>query len=980
MLLLLTALALTPTQTSVPHQGGERLFRESVAPLLESRCFPCHSAIQAKGGLSFESSQAPADLIDPSNPSSSLLIEMVAGPKRTMPKGEAALTESEVAILLEWIEAGGAWVADAITPRNWWSLRPLHPVPPPTLPEEWREWSRQPLDAFILQTLESRGLSPSAEADRLTLLRRVHFDLVGLPPTPERVEAFLRDDRPDAYEREVEYLLASPRYGERWARHWLDVVHYADTHGFDKDKPRPNAWPYRDWVIRALNEDWPWKQFVSAQVAGDVLFEGDASATVATGMLAAGPWDFVGHVELREGTVDKKKTRNLDRDDIVTSVFSSFQSLTVQCARCHDHKFDPVTQADYYNIQSIFAGVERADREYDADPELATLRAKLGAELGALKHAADNAEARLLKAVLDDQRPSSAALRLERERVGASIQQPDRTGSMGYHSELEQRAASHKWVQVDLGATRSIDRVVIHPCDEVFGGHPGPGFGLPSTLELSVAASPDGEWTAAGNWTQKTDEFRHGNRPILFEFDPPQSGRIIRIEVPVLWERTSDYCFALAELEVFSFGVNVALGVEVAALDSIEAGERWGRSYLVDGKSPWSPEMSRLEGLDRRWAELRNDLESLAERTERIENESRRDTVAAKLTSLPPPKHVYAVTSRFSPEGSFVPPPDGVPRSVHRLERGSVTEPREESVPGAIQILDHAPTSFALGDMDRESDRRAALARWLTHDDNPLTWRSIVNRIWHYHFGRGIVDSPNDFGRMGGVPSHPELLDHLAAQFRDNGGSLKSLHRRILLSSTYRQSSAHRPGAASIDASNRFLWRANRRRLEAEALRDATLAIAGNLDLKVGGPGFQLFDFEEDHSPRYNYGSVDLEDSATFRRSIYRFTVRSDPDPWMTVFDCADPSQGTPARSESTTPIQALSLLNSPFMLRQAERFSGRLRREHPDQPILHAIRLAWQREPSPVEQRLISEHAHVYGLEAACRVLFNSSEFLYVD
>jgi hypothetical protein len=283
--------------------------------------------------------------------------------------------------------------------------------------------------------------------------------------------------------------------------------------------------------------------------------------------------------------------------------------------------------------------------------------------------------------------------------------------------------------------------------------------------------------------------------------------------------------------------------------------------------------------------------------------------------------------------------------------------------------------------MTDEGQRRLALARWIAHPDNPLTWRSAVNRAWHLHFGRGLVGTPNDFGRMGERPSHPELLDFLAASFRDGGGSLKDLHRMIVRSATYRQSSAHRVDAAALDSGNRLLWRANRRRLEAEALRDAVLEVSGRLDLTAGGPGFELFRFEDDHSPRYLYAEADPDAPGTHRRSVYRFIVRSVTDPWMTAFDCADPSNSTPVRSDTTTPLQALSLLNDRFMLAQADHLAHRLQTELADTgPVERAAWLAWQRPPTREELSLLTLHAETHGLPALCRVLFNSNEFLYVD
>lgn len=986
-LLALQLALIAHVQPALPVDG-EQLFRERVAPILEAHCLRCHGDGQQKGDLSFAGPELPADLVVPGDPDGSLLLEVVSGVEPQMPQKAQPLSEGDVLALRDWIAAGAPWVPGVVGAETWWSLQALDAPTVPDVPGEWSAWARGPIDAFVLERLTARGLTPSPAADRRTLLRRLHFDLVGLPPDSARLAAFLVDASPDAYEREVDRLLASPRHGERWARHWLDVVHYADTHGYDKDKPRPNAWPYRDWVIDAFNDDLPWRDFVRDQIAGDVLAgggtleSGDPSRVVATGMLAAGPWDYVGHVELREGTVDKKKTRNLDRDDVVTNVVSSFQSLTVHCARCHDHKFDPIPQRDYYNLQAVFAGVERADRDYDANPETAAARAVLVAERAELRAWLLAAKERLDERM--DADASAAELRAARERMGATVAAPDRSAALGYHSSIERSADVDKWVRIDLGAQRSIDRVVVYPCDEVFGGHPGPGFGWPAefTVRLIHGDEAGGPSAEVGRWRARDAGPRHGDRPIAFDLDAPRTARFVELRIPVGWERTADFCVAFAEVEAWSGPENVALGADVSAADTIEAGERWGRRFLVDGKRPWSPEMARVEDAERALGEARARLESAPERDAKAKRAALLDAVERSLAALPARERVYAMATDFASEGAFSPPPGGAPRAVHRLERGDVEQPAEPSWPGAISALNHAPSTFtgavAAGP---EGQRRLALADWIAHPGNPLTWRSAVNRVWHGHFGRGIVGTPNDFGRMGERPSHPELLDFLAARFRDSGGSLKALHREIVTSAAYRQSSAHRPDATAIDGGNRLLWRANRRRLESEALRDAVLAASGSLDLAMGGPGFRLFAFEDDHSPRYLYGEADPNDPSTFRRSIYRLVVRSVPDPWMTAFDCADPSHSTPARSETTTPLQALSLLNDRFLLAQAGRFAARLREEvDAGQRIERATALVWQRSPTPEERELLSGHAEAFGLEAVCRVLFNSSEFLYVD
>lgn len=355
--------------TLVAAEPSDREFQQ-VAAIFQAHCLSCHRGATPDGGLSFESAEqaftgesGPA--IVPGKPHESLLVEYISGDKPYMPKDKPPLSPKQVETIRHWIEKGAHWPenvrlrADASDDLQWWSLQPIRKSPVPKLDSPW---IRTAVDAFILQRLHEENLRPSPPVDRVTLLRRLMFDLHGLPPTPEQVQRFLADDRPDAYERLVDELLASPRYGERWGRHWLDIVHYGDTHGYDKDKRRPNAWPYRDYVIAAFNNDTPYGRFVSEQLAGDVLFPNTPDGIVATGFIAAGPWDYVGHVELREGTVDKRITRVLDRDDMVTNALSTFASTTVHCARCHNHKFDPITQEDYYNLQAVFAGVERADR------------------------------------------------------------------------------------------------------------------------------------------------------------------------------------------------------------------------------------------------------------------------------------------------------------------------------------------------------------------------------------------------------------------------------------------------------------------------------------------------------------------------------------------------------------------------------------------------------------------------------------------
>jgi hypothetical protein len=740
-----------------------------------------------------------------------------------MPPTGEQLSATEVALLKAWIDAGAVWPdgnGEAERRGDGGNERLQHwawqPMARPAVPKIHNPQSliRNPIDAFISAKLDASGLTMSPEADRHTLIRRLSFDLLGLPPTPEQVQQFINDQNPQAYEKLVEEMLQSPRYGERWARHWLDVVHYGDTHGYDKDKPRPNAWPYRDYVIRALNEDKPYARFVQEQVAGDVLFPGTRDGIVALGFIAAGPWDFIGHAELPETKTDGKIARHLDRDDMVANTMGTFTSVTVHCAQCHNHKFDPISQEDYYSLQSVFAALDRADKKYFPDPMMTQRFNQL------------------------DGRQRELA---ERKRI------------------IERDAAKDT------------------------------GEGV-AKLDAQIAENAK----------------------------RPESAK------------------ELAELKA-------------------------NRTQLVD--AAMKPET----------------------RTERDRINAELAQLNKELAGFPKPEVVFAGTvyygiNDFRGTGAG----GGKPRPIYLLARGQVSNPVREVSPGALSMLSFQPARFALPKDAPEGERRTALARWITDTQNPLTWRSIVNRVWQYHFGAGLVTTPNDFGLNGSPPSHPELLDWLASEFRNNGGSLKKLHLLIVTSATYRQASAANAKAEKIDSGNSLLWRQNRRKLEAEAVRDAVLAVSGKLDLTMGGPGWQDFVVEHpEHSPHYEYGLADPDDVKTWRRSIYRFIVRSQTQPWMTALDCADPSMRVDKRNESLSPLQALALLNNGFMISQARHFAERLQQERPDDlagQIERAHSLAFGRAPTVAERAKFIGFAKTYGLPNFCRALLNLNEFAFTD
>jgi hypothetical protein len=878
--------------------------------------------------------------------------------------------------------------APATNKLDWWSFKPSTKPAAPAVAES--KWARNEIDRFILTKLTGQKLTPSPEADRRTLIRRVTFNLIGLPPAPEEVAAFLNDTSTNAYETVVDRLLASPRYGERWARHWLDTVHYGESHGYDKDKPRLNAWPYRDYVVRAFNTDKPYSRFVEEQLAADMLFPDEPQLIPALGFIAAGPWDFVGHVELPISKTDGLIARYNDRDDMVMNAMSTFQSLTVHCARCHDHKFDPISARDYYSLQAVFAGVDRADRPFDADAAVAKRRRELYTRVAELKTEHARLDAEVMRLGGDELRTLDT--RIARLKKPAK---PDKA-ALGYHSQIVLTPDVEKWVQLDLGESREMDRVVFVGCHDDFNNI-GAGFGFPIRYRIEI--SDDAEFRMA-SMVQDTAAAvpNPGVNPQTVRVG--QAARYVRFTATKLAPRKDDYIFALAELMVLDAnGRNIAQGAKVTALDSIEALPRWHKENLVDGHY-FGVETNAFvsNGL----AELESKREILLER---LVPQFIRDALAANeratkgtedsLSRLPKPQMVYAAASEFTANGAFIPPKG--PRSVHLLRRGDVKRLGEEMKPSGVAAVPGVPAEFQISDLQNEGARRVALAKWTTHTNNILTRRSIVNRVWAYHFGRGIVETPNDFGRMGALPSHPELLDWLAFWFLENGESLKKLHRLIVTSATYRQSSLvesreskvdgsgnpaldSRP--STLDSANRLLWCMNRARLDAEQFHDALLAVSGELDFTMGGPSIQQFYFKDDHSPVYDYARHDLDGPGANRRSIYRFIVRSVPDPLLDALDCPDANTLTPVRNVTTTALQALATLNDAFVLRQCERFAGRLsgERKGMDEQIVRAYEIALSRQPSDNERQKLVAHAQKHGLSSACRVLFNSNEFMFID
>jgi len=971
----------------VPARAADPDFRRDVQPILTRTCISCHGSEKQKGGLRLDRKTTAlaggenGPVITPGKAADSPLIRRVSStdPTHRMPPKGEPLSADEVNTLRAWIDAGARWPAEeaADARTDWWSLKPMRKPAVPNLSDDTRR-VRNPIDAFVLAKLREKGLRPSPEADRRTLIRRLSFDLIGLPPTPDEVDAFLKDPDRRAYEKLVDRLLDSPHYGERWARHWLDVVHYGDTHGYDKDKPRPNAWRYRDYVIRSFNADKPYSRFVQEQVAGDVLYAGILDGIEALGFIAAGPWDFIGHVELPESKIDGKVARHLDRDDMVSNTIGTFMSLTVHCAQCHNHKFDPIAQEDYYRLQAVFAALDRTDRAYDVDPGVARRRAEFEARRKQIEAHRKELDAQVAKLGGKELAELEAKIATAGKFDSTTVR-PE----FGYHSGIERTSDQVKWVQVDLGKSLAIESVVLTGCHDDFNNI-GAGFGFPVQFKVEAADDPEfkkdvrviADHTAA-------DYANPGTSPQTI-LTRGATARYVRVTATRLAPRMNDYIFALAELEAVSDGKNVARDAAVTAPDSIEAPVRWRKSNLTDGiVHPTARAKREVE-------QLRQERQAVVDRVATpelkqgmLDADASLAEIKRELAKLPPPRLAY-VGAVHHGDGNFLGtgPRGGKPREIAVLSRGDVTRPGKPVGPGPIRTIPGLSPEFDLPATHSEGDRRAALAKWIASPSNPLTWRSIVNRVWLYHFGRGIVDTPNDFGRMGQTPTHPELLDWLAAEFRE-GQSMKALHRLIVTSATYRQVAFDDPAMTKIDSGNAYLWRMSRRRLEAEAIRDSFLSVAGKLDRGLYGPGFQDFVIDKpEHSPHYEYHLHDPEDPKTHRRSVYRFIVRSQLQPFMATLDCADPSLMVDKRNQTISPLQALALLNNKLCVAMAGHFAARVEKLANDLPgqVTAAYRLALGRSPEKVELDDLVSYARRHGLANACRVIMNLNEFVFVD
>jgi hypothetical protein len=964
---------------------AQEFFSEKIEPLLKRRCYECHShqSGKMKGGLTLDSKSGwesggdTSPAVVPGKPDASLLIKMVrwADDDHQMPP-KKQLPAEEIALLEQWVQQGAPdpRTSPVKAQSDWWSLRPLGK---PALPNT----AVHPIDAFVQAQLRTKQLAPAPAADPRSLIRRLYFDLHGLPPSPEAVAAFVNEvntqEPMTAYNAVVDKLLASPRYGERWARHWLDTVHFADTHGFEHDDLRPNAWRYRDYVIASLNRDTYWPRFIREQMAADVFFPTETALTAALGYLGAGTYDS------SAAATAPTSFEYLDRDDLVTQTMASFVSTTANCARCHAHKFDPITQEDYFAIQAVFAGIGKGDVSYHDDPTVARqLRS-----LTKLKQAAERNDHAALKS------PESTALIAAWEQA---------------------HAPAVTWETLLPETFLTAEGTVLErlPDGSLLASGPTPDkdtYTITTVTPLSDLTAlrldflPDESLPAKGPGRASNGNLHLSEIEMQVFRRASSKAEKIALRRPLSDFDQVDYDVTKAIDGDFksSWAIHPSIGLphhgvfELSEKLHLETGTRivitlrqlQGGSHLL-GKFKLSATQSPASTLRALPASAEQILQLPAgdrtpEQQQTLASIVARLAASEALAKLPAPVSVWAASKAAKNERGVVSILQ--PRTIRLLKRGELSKPAEEIGPGALSAITALPARFDVNQSQDESSRRAAMADWLAHPENPLTWRSIVNRVWHYHFGKGICDTPSDFGHMGGVPSHPELLDWLAVWFRDEAhGSLKQLHRLIVTSSTYRQSSAGNAAALAVDPDNSQLWRMNRPRLDADTVRDSILAVSGNLDLTMGGPSVALFTSKPgpQTTPVLNYEDFDWNTPGANRRSIYRLVWRAIADPFMDTLDFPDLGQLSPVRSFSASALQSLAMFNNEFILHSSERLAAKLGQASPtpEGRIQATFQHSLQRDPTASELVDCTALAAQHGLAAVCRVLFNSNEFLFID
>jgi len=1004
---ILVAPALVAAQA--PDPQGLEFFEQKIRPVLVEQCYSCHSedaraAKKLQAHLLLDSQPAmlaggetgPALVRGKS--AESLLIKALKFDGLEMPPS-GRLPDDVIADFAKWIDMGAPdprQESISVQPnreidldegRQFWSFRPLQSVTPPEV--KVTRWSLTPIDRFIAAKHEEHGLTPNAATTKEKLIRRVYFDLIGLPPTPEQVDAFLKDESASAFEKVVDELLASERYGERWARHWLDVARFAESGGYEFDGFRPGAYHYRDWVIRAFNNDLPYDEFVRQQLAGDKLSPDDYHAAAATGFLVAGP--YPGQITVK--TVERIRYDQID--DMLMTIGGSMLGLTIGCVRCHDHKYDPIPHQDYYGLAAALATTVHGPKPFDPDPR-ATQRA------------------------VDQHRVDHVAF-VTAVKTFAQAELPQRFETWR-KAELLQQPESPRWQTfdaVELDAERSYlkalpNGVIAHDgnltLNSEFAASGRQQGGVQKAEEFAVTVHTSQKKIAALRLDLFTDkslpkrgpglnadgsfqlaEFQVTASPLSAEAkDKPVALKLKAVQV-ALEDKDQPLSNALDKKPATAWTIKENAGKDNAAIFEIDEGLAGfeggtelkfvlkfrdvgvGRLRLAFSVEPnpanWAgdSEPQHLGEIRALLAQHKNQLPETA-REPMLRWFTRFDAETAKVFQAerdhaarqprPPVTEVYTTIAGG--------------QDVFFLRRGEVDNKQGRADPSFMQVLDRGPEAqSAVADLKNRplADPRVGLANWMTDTDRgaaPLLARVMVNRVWQHHFGEGLVRTPNDFGLQGEQPTHPELLEWLAAKFVESDWKLKPLHKQILMTAAYQQGHEVRSENVAIDPENRFLWHHRPQRLDAEIIRDSLLAVGDTLDATMYGPSVL------DNAPR---------------RSVYLRVKRSELIPFMTIFDAPEPTQSIGERVSTTVPTQALAMLNSPFVRQQAEKLATRAKAAGDGAAAIdQAYQIALARPPSDAERRalltLIEQQPDrtEAALVECCQLVLCLNEFVYVD
>ena len=929
--------------------AGVAFFEQKVRPVLVEHCYSCHSAKakQLKGNLHLDSKagwerggDSGEAVIIPGKPEVSLLIRTVQHLEDglEMPPNKPKLPAAVIADLVTWVKMGapdprdGAKIEAKRGDKSWWSLQPLA-----------KQFAHDGIDDFITAKLAEKKLALNPPADSRALIRRMTYDVTGLPPTPEEVEAFTKAHQANprqAVEALVDRLLASPRYGERWGRHWLDVIRFGESNGFERNVVIDDLWPFRDYVIQSFNDNKPFDRFITEHLAGDVIGKDDPRFEVGSAFLVAGPYDDVKNQDL----VAQANIRAATLDDMITATSGAFLGLTINCARCHNHKFDPIPTEDYYRLRAALEGIEHGRRVIATQEERAAFaeavrslnqqRIQITAKFDALDKAVD-ARAKQAATAIKATRP-----KVDPHGTEESFPTTEAKFLRFVIHGFTTAPAAKKRPNAPGGKLTEFQVWSTDGTNVALAGHGTKAEGAKSATAEDFPEAYGPQYCIDG----MTGEGWFIGDPAVLTLTFAKPERINRITfINARGERGTD------ESKVAG-----ATPCEYEVQTSLD-GKTWQTVATDQGREPWTP--AHRVAMARRSVITQEEIAQLEVLEEQIAD------VQRQINQVPKLPQIWA--------GTYSQPK--APTFVH--QGGDPMKPGDAVVPASLSVLDRVTKPFALPADAPEGERRFALARWITQS-NPLTARVLANRVWQYHFGTGIVDTPSDFGFLGSKPTHPELLDYLAGRLVANGWKLKPLHREILLSQTYLQSAEYREAAAKEDKDARLLWRFPPRRLSAEELRDTLLTVAGKLQLEpMGGPGFRLYRFTQNNV--CTYFPLDTHGPETYRRAVYHQNARASVVDILTDCDLPDIAFAAPKRANTTTPLQALTLLNHSFTLDMAEALAARVQN---DDAVTQAYRITFQRAPTAKEHKAATKLIATHGLGSFCRALLNANELLYLE